>query len=541
MRLSDFATPPAIWMCRMVALALALAGLTCASAKAHGDEPTAIVDTGAVTGIALSPTVDAWLGIPFAAPPVRDARWRPPQKLQRWTRTYRADRIGPECFQPMREHAYNHYFGDEPMSEDCLYLNVWAPATRTAGADPVAKKPVIVWIYGGSFVVGSGGKALYDGQALAAKGAVVVTVNYRLGALGFLAHPELSAESPQHASGNYGLLDQIAALQWVQRNIAAFGGDPKRVTLMGQSAGAIAISDLQVSPLARGLFDRIVALSGSALAPAFDTPPLADAEKTGQAFAASLGTPSLAALRRMPADAISRAAFAGARPIVDGWVLPDRPANLYAAGRQLDVPLMLGFTRDENLTSFAAVRTLADYRAETERQFGANAAKVEALYPSTDDAGARQAANMLGRDISFSPMMRTWAKMQGEHGRAPTWAYMFAQPHPYVPGVRFTDMDTAAAGIYHTAEVPYFLGNFDAFNLFRATRQWTADDRLLADRMMTSLVAFASSGDPGQFAGLIWPRYDARERLMIFAEPPAIAVWPNRAELDALAAMRAKM
>ncbi len=533
------ATSPAPRIWQIVALALALAGLPGASAKAHDNEPAAIIETGAVTGIALSPAVDAWLGIPFAAPPVRDARWRPPQPLKRWTRTFRADRIGPECFQPMREHAYNHYFGDEPMSEDCLYLNVWAPAKQIASAHPVVGKPVIVWIYGGSFAVGSGGKALYDGQALAAKGAVVVTVNYRLGALGFLAHPELSAESPQQASGNYGLLDLIAALQWVRHNIGAFGGDPTRVTVMGQSAGAIAISDLQVSPLARGLFDRIVALSGSAHAPAFDTPPLADAEKIGQAFAVSLGTTSLAALRRMPADAISRAAFAGARPIVDGWVLPDRPATLYATGRQMDLPLMLGFTRDENLTPFAAVRTLADYRAETVRQFGTKSTKVEALYPATDDAGARQAARHLGRDISFSTMMRTWATMQREHGRAPTWAYMFAQPHPYVPGVSFTDMDAASAGIYHTAEVPYFLGTFDAFNLFRATRQWTAADHRLADRIMTSLIAFAASGDPGQSVGLIWPRFDQSERLVILAEPPSTAVWPNRVELDALADVRA--
>ncbi len=513
--------------------ALSLLALSIADAPLAAREPFVTIDTGVATGTSPSPAVGAWLGLPFAAPPVRGARWQPPKPVARWTRAFHADHIAAECFQPLRDHEFNHYFGDEPMSEDCLYLNVWAPA-RTIGRQPSAKRPVIVWIYGGSFVVGSGGKALYDGAALATKGAVVVTLNYRLGALGFLAHPELSQESPNKASGNYGLLDQIAALQWVQRNIAAFGGDPAKVTLMGQSAGAIAISDLQLSPLARGLFSRIVALSGSAHSASFETPKLADAERQGEAFAASIGATSLAALRKLPADAISRAPFNAARPIIDGWVLVRPPTETYTLNQQSDVPMIVGFTRDENLTPFSSVRTLADYEAEVKRQFGGSASQILALYPAVDNAGAPATARSLGRDMSFSLMMRNWAKLQQRHGRAPTWAYEFAQPHPYTPDTHFTDIDIAAAGIYHTAEVPYFLGTFAAFNLFRQTRDWTEADRGLSDQIMTALVRFAENGDPGPLAGQSWPRYQDNEKIAIFADPIRIADWPRRSKLDAL-------
>lgn len=214
------------------------------------------VDGGIVEGIELPSGVSAWLGVPFAAPPLRDLRWKQPQPVRPWNGTFHADRFAPECLQPLRGSMQNHYFGNEATSEDCLYLNVWAPK----GA---ARAPVVVWIYGGGFNIGSAAMANYSGEPLAKDGVVRVNIAYRVGSLGFLAHPELTAESGYGGSGNYGLMDQIAALEWVKRNIAKFGGDPENVTIVGQSAGAMSVSLLQASPLARGLFAKAVAMSGS--------------------------------------------------------------------------------------------------------------------------------------------------------------------------------------------------------------------------------------------------------------------------------------
>ncbi len=500
--------------------------LLCAAAP---PEPLTQTTAGPVTGLTLQDGVRAWLGIPFAAPPVRDARWKPPGPVLSWTRPFHADRIAPECLQPMRQHEYNHYFGDEPQSEDCLYLNIWSPKRSNKSL------PVIVWIHGGSFIVGSGGKALFDGAALAMKGAVVVTINYRLGALGFLAHPALTAESPQHASGNYGLQDQIAALKWVHQNAAAFGGDATKVTIMGQSAGAIAISDLQVSPLAHGLFQRIIAMSGSAYSATFKTQPLAAAEQQGVAFTEQFKTQSLRELRLLPADEVARAPFQASRPIIDGWIIPRSPEIQYARGEAVDVPILLGFTRDENLGPLAAVRTLADYRSVIARQFAAQANAILALYPVSGDKAARAIAQTLGRDLSFNMMMRNWARLQVHNGRAPVWAYEFSQEHPYVRGITFADMDPMAAGIYHTAAVPYFFGTLESFNLFRDTRKWRPVDRELSDKIMTGLASFATTGNPNYKGGAIWPRYVAAdERVLVLDDKLETASWPNAPRLDAL-------
>jgi para-nitrobenzyl esterase len=514
-----------------VALALALAGAVPAQAA------NVATGQGAVAGTILDSGVRAWLGIPFAAPPVGPLRWKPPQPAAVRHGVYPATQFAPSCMQPLRDHGIAYYVGDDPIAEDCLYLNVWAPAKATRGA----KLPVIVFIHGGSFVAGSARKPLYVGDRLAAKGAVVVGINYRLGALGFLSHPDLSAESPDHVSGNYGLLDQIAALQWVKANIAGFGGDPARVTVMGQSAGAMAIAMLQASPLAKGLFDRIVALSGSVYTSAATdrVPTRAVAEAQGKALQATLHAEDLAALRRMPADRFVAVQGPLVLPTVDGLALPEAPAAVYAAHRQIDVPMLMATVRDEALTPLAAVATLDGYRAGLAKGFGDKADRVFALYPVASDAEVRIAVRALTHDIGFSSMMRSWAQMQAANGTAPVYAAWFDRRHPYSPGVAFSDLDPATTGVNHTDDVAYWLGTFDSFNGPRRTRDWTAQDRALSDRMQAALIAFAATGNPnGPALGSNWPRYDPTGEAMIgFGDSVRPLAWPDRDRMDALAAI----
>ncbi len=494
--------------------------------------PVARTALGPVDGLVLDNGVQAWLGIPYAAPPVGELRWKPPQPATPWTGTLPATRFMPSCMQPLRDHGIAYYVGDDPVAEDCLTLNIWAPKGVAQGA----KLPVIVFIHGGSFVAGSARKPLYVGDKLAAKGAVVVSINYRLGVLGFLALPELTRESPDHASGNYGLMDQIAALRWVRDNIGAFGGDASRVTLMGQSAGAIAIALLQTSPAAHGLFHRIAALSGSPYSSATTdrVQGLAAAEQHGDLFRQKLGAQDLAALRRMPADRLIAAQPGLVLPIVDGVVIPTSPATAYARHQAADVPLLLGTVRDEALGSLASVTGLATYRAAVELLSPTHAAAVLHLYPARTDAEARDAARALDHDIGFSTMMRGWARMQRANGSASVHAYQFDQRHPYTPGVTFSDLDPATTGVNHTDDLPYWLGTFDSLNGPRTTRDWTAQDRALGDRMQAALVAFAGSGDPGA----PWPSYDPKsERVMRLGGPEQVTRWADTTRIDALAAL----
>ena len=419
------------------------------------------VDTGLVSGKLMPSGVRAYRGVPFAAPPVRKLRWREPQSAVAWQGVYHADRFAPECIQTLRAHDINHYFGEEATSEDCLYLNIWAPP-NVSGA---SLAPVVVWIYGGGFTIGSASMANYSGETLAAKGVVYVSLSYRLGALGFLAHPDLTDESPRKTSGNYGLLDQIAALRWVQRNIQAFGGDPRNVTIMGQSAGAMSVSILQSSPLARGLFTHAVGMSGGAFGEAFAKPQALDtAQQNGLKFQTTLKAASLIALRNLPADRILNAQLADTAvrfgPVVDGYVLPATPAQIFASRKQSDVPLLIGFTRND----LPGMETLT----------------------------------------------REWARSQREFGKAPVYVYAFSRAHPYSPGVTFADHDPETAGAYHTVDVPYWLGTLDSLNLFRITRTWSDADRLLSDTLSNTIVAFARSGNPNLAGKADWPVYDTR-------------------------------
>ncbi|MDB6011935.1 MAG: para-nitrobenzyl esterase [Gammaproteobacteria bacterium] len=497
------------------------------------------IDSGLVSGKLLASGVRAYFGVPFAMPPVRELRWREPQPAPPWTGVLDADRPAPECMQTLRAHDINHYFGEESTSEDCLYLNVWAPPDATNGAH----RPVIVWIYGGGFTIGSANMANYGGETLARKGVVYISIAYRVGAFGFLAHPALTAESPHHSSGNVGFLDQIAALQWIQRNVAAIGGDPGNVTVMGQSAGSMSVSILQASPLASGLFQHVVGMSGSAVANDAVAGPrsLAAAERDGERLQEDLHAADLTAMRNLPADRILFASVMG-RPgmgqlhygaVIDGSVLPASPLEIFTAGKQNDVPTLIGFVHDESFSELGRVFTLIDFQDRARKLYGEKAEELLKLYPARDDAQAARAARDAGRDSSVALEMRTWARAQTATGKSPVYAYVFSRVHPYAPGVAFSDHDPKTVGAYHTGDVPYWLGTLDALNMFRVTRNWTDADRALSESMSDAIVAFATTGNPNRAGSSDWPVYRAgHEQIRELDLQSRIVSWPDSAKMD---------
>jgi para-nitrobenzyl esterase len=507
--------------------------------KAIPGDPVAI-DSGMVAGKVLPSGIRAYFGIPFAAPPVRENRWREPQPVKAWKGVYNADRKMPECIQVLRAHNINHYFGEEPTSEDCLYLNVWAPAA----ARPGANLPVIVFIYGGGSTIGSSGMALYGGDGIAKRGAVFVNFNYRLGALGFLAHPELTAESAHRQSGNYAYLDQIAALQWIRRNIAKFGGDPAKVVISGQSAGAGSVSLLQNSPLAKGLFRGLVAMSGGAWGSGGQLGDLATAEKTGLQVQEALKAKSLDDMRQIPADRIlalqqdCQLGCSGSIRIggahVDGYFLPKTPAQTFAAHEQNDVPAIVGFTHDESSNALRTAKNLAEYQAAARRLYGNDADTFLKLYPASTDEEAHAMGSAAAREGAIENSQRKWAVAQSKFGKAPAYVFMYSRVHPYIPGVAIADQDTATIGAYHTSDVPYWFGTLDALNLIRPTRNWTAYDRDLSDKMADTLIAFAKTGDPNT-AAVRWPAWSAqKEQLVEFGDKIEVQAM-NSARLDFMA------
>ncbi len=499
-----------------------------------------VVDSGQVAGKILPSGVKAYFGVPFAAPPVRENRWREPQPVKAWKGVYNADRKMPECIQVLRAHNINHYFGEEPTSEDCLYLNIWAPATARANAN----LPVIVFIYGGGSTIGSSGMAIYGGEGVAKRGAIFVNFNYRLGALGFLAHPELTAESAHHQSGNYAYLDQVAALQWIQRNIAKFGGDPTKVVISGQSAGAGSVSLLQNSPLAKGLFRGVVAMSGGSWGNGGQLGDLAAAEKTGVQVQQALKAKSLDEMRQIPADRIlalqedCQLGCSGSIRIgggtVDGYFLPKSPAQIFAAHEQNDVPAIVGFTHDESSNALRTAKNLDEYKAAARQMYGADADAFLKLYPASNDEEAHQMGSAAAREGAIEGNQRKWAIAQGKYGKAPVYVFMYSRVHPYIPGVAIADQNTATIGAYHTSDVPYWFGTQDALNIIRPTRNWTPLDRDLSAKMTDALIAFAKTGEPNT-AAVHWPAWSAtNEQLVDFGDK--IGVQPmNSARLDFMA------
>ncbi|OYY91844.1 MAG: carboxylesterase type B [Sphingomonas sp. 28-66-16] len=523
------AIPSTLFKSGALAISLAGAPLLATTPAQRPQAPIVTIDSGRIDGTTADGGVSAYLGIPYAAPPVRDLRWRDPRPVEPWSGIFHADRFGPQCVQPQRGITTNQYSGAEVTSEDCLYLNVWTrPSLKQA--------PVIVFLHGGGFFIGAGSMPLYAGDGIARQGAVMVNLNYRLGALGFLAHPDLSKESPHHSSGDYGFLDQIAALRWVHRNIARFGGDPDKVTIVGQSAGSMSVLALQASPLARGLFQRAVGMSGAIIGSAgpMTMRSLADAEREGKKFETLMKASDIAGLRAIPADRLvvpRRPDSPAIGPIEDGYVLPDSIESIFAHGKQNDVPLMLGFARDETLGGFGAISGLDDYRAGAAARFGDRAPAFLALYPASSDQEAQMQARLADRDQVMVAAMAAWAEAQVAHGHAPVYSYMFARPHSYTPGVAIPDIDPATAGAYHTSEVPFWLGTLDSFNRFRTTRDWTRADRDFSAAMTESLVAFARTGNPDT-ARFQWPAFDPRHpRLLELGAQARRGDWPDQRKL----------
>jgi para-nitrobenzyl esterase len=499
-----------------------LLALLAAMAAYPAAAQTVSIDTGQLQGKTLASGVRAWLGVPFAAPPIRELRWKAPQPPAKWTGVFNADRAAPMCLQAGRGRTMNHYFGTEATSENCLYLNVWAPPTGQ-------KLPVIVWIYGGAFAVGSANMANYSGEGLAEKGVVRVNLAYRVGPMGFLAHPELTKEGGGH-SGNYGLMDQVAGLEWVKRNIAAFGGDPDNVTIVGQSAGSMSVSLLQIDQKAKGLFHKIIGMSGSPFGGMMAPIPLKDGEALGTAVQTKLGVASIEAMRDMAGDRILAAANMNPAKsvVIDGEHIIGAPEMVFQTGRNSPAPIMIGFTKDERFSNLGPAKTVAEYETVIRAAFpGVDAAQILKAYPAKDEASVQRALADVMRDMSVGRQMFGWASVN----RAPTYGYFFTRRQPYVAGITFADHDPATVGAYHTGEVPYFLRTLESLNLFRKTRDWSAEDRTLSETMSGAIIAFAKTGSPG--AG--WPMFHVkRPRLMRLDLKTDVIDWPNAKALHLL-------
>lgn len=471
------------------------------------------LESGPIAGSEQRDGVQIFRGIPYAAPPVGDLRWQPPQPVAPWDEVRDSSRFAASCIQPAGVGRPNIAVvpGAPPLSEDCLYLNVW-----TAAAAEDAPRPVMVYFYGGLFTEGAGSIPLYDGTQLAQQGAVVVTLNYRLGAFGFFTHPALAEESPQGAAGNYGIQDMLAALRWVQANIAVFGGDPDRVTVFGQSAGAMAIASLVASPLSEGLFHRAISQSGAWMGLGMGRmQTLAAVQQRNAEAAATLGATTAEDLRALPAEQVAEG-LRSSGMLVDGWVIPEDPSLTFAAGRQQPVDVLVGSNSDEG--SFVpAGPTAVQWREQVAARWGEAANTMLAYYPAGDDAEAASSSQRAFSD-GTSWHMRLYAGYQAALGQQ-AWVYYFTQQPPVDPGV--TDLGAA-----HSAEIPYVFDNLAQLRLYPDSGSPTlaaasADERLLAQRMSAYWVNFARSGDPNGEGLPVWPAYrDMESAVMILDTQP---------------------
>lgn len=500
--------------------------LICASASSVQSQKYSLqevikTEQGLVSGV-KSKTGDvlAFKGIPFAAPPVGALRWKAPHAVVPWKGIRECTEFSASPFQskPVPFNVYTSEFliPESPISEDCLYLNIWTKID-TAGK----KNPVFVWIYGGGFNSGGAGVPIYDGESLARKGVVFVSINYRVGIFGFFAHPELSQESPQKASGNYGLMDQISALQWIQQNIEAFGGDKSNVTIAGQSAGSTSVNCLVGSPAAKGLFHKAIAESGANLLPTspLNTSTLSKAELVGKKVSEELKAVTLLDLRALPAHLLQDQVKQRFGPIVDGYILPQPLSKLYEAQNQADIPLLTGWNADE---AFVQLKSKEDFVKEAQEKFGSDLPEFLSYYPSSSDEEAEQSQVALARDRVFAISNYRWAGLQSER-KNDVYVYYFTRKPPA----------TAAFKKYksfHTAEVGYALGNLSFIN-----REWEPIDYSLSSIMSSYWVNFARSGNPNGKGLPAWPLYTKHEsRVIILREVPTPATLPSKAALDFL-------
>ncbi|MDZ7719488.1 MAG: carboxylesterase family protein [Balneolaceae bacterium] len=494
-------------------------------------EPTknieTLVDTdkGTVEGTYDSESaIYSYKGIPYAKAPIDDLRWKAPQPADEWEDTLDAGNFGPICMQddpvPFSMWTQEFIAPAGNMSEDCLNLNIW---TKEGAAD--ANRPVIVFIHGGGFSSGAGSVPIYNGEKMAEKDVVFVTINYRVGMFGFLAHPELTEESPNDASGNYGLMDQIAALKWVQNNISNFGGDPNRVTIAGQSAGSFSVNYLVASPLASGLFHGAIAESGAALLPAarltMDNS-LSSAEERGQEADSLLGVSGISELRELPADSILSAQGQFGSPIIDGYVIPKSIYTLFVEGNYNDVPLLTGWNEDEGF-SFGPPPTTGQFRQNIKDQFGEYADEVLDLFPAGTDSEAQRSQKDLSMLNTFGLQNWKWAQMQNQTGDSPVYLYHFTRDLPY------TDQQQDF-GAFHTGEVPY------AYNtLHTSDRPWEEIDYKLAETMSSYWASFAEDGDPNGEGLPEWPQAESGDyQTIYFGDNIHVSTVPMKERLELL-------
>lgn len=495
----------------IVALALVLG----ACAKLQPNQVQ--TELGIVQGT-IEDSLRVFKGIPFAAPPVGDLRWKAPQSAPKWEGVKQTTKYAPAAFQG----------GNPPSgkSEDCLYLNIWTPAKSAE-----EKLPVLVWIYGGGFSFGSTAEPVYTGEKLAKKGVVYVSIAYRVGQLGFLAHPELSSENPNDVSGNYGLLDQIAGLQWIQKNIAAFGGDPGKVTIFGESAGGISVSMLCASPLAKGLFHGAISQSGGSFGPTRKiTYPgenmkiLADAEADGVAYVDKLGVKSIAELRAIPADKLPLGmGMGGGWPITDGYVLPDNQIRMYEAGNFNNTPVLVGYNSDEG-ASFTRTQNPAEFIQSVKERYGKYADSLLVAYPVTETSVPKTARD-LSRDAAFGWHTWSWARLQAKQGKSKAYLYYFDQ-HPEYP----EDSPRFGYGSPHGQDVAYVFGHLDKSN-----PETTPSDLEISEAMVTYWTNFAKYGDPNGNGMPVWNAFsDENPEVMDFSQTPKPGPVPSAESLKVL-------
>lgn len=469
------------------------------------------ISNGTLAGVVVPSTgIRSFKGIPFAQPPVGDLRWKEPQPVRNWTGVRQADHFGPRAMQ-------KPVFGDmgfrsDGMSEDCLYLNVWTPA-KSANAG----LPVLVYFYGGGLVAGDGSEPRYDGESLAKKGIVTVTVNYRLGIFGFFSHPELTKESPHHASGNYGYLDQNAALVWVQQNIAAFGGDPKRVTIAGESAGSISVCAQMASPLSKNLIAGAIGESGAPINPTLSPIPLVDGESNGSKFMAVVNANSLADLRAIPAAQLLDDAYKPGMPqnatVIDGYFLSKKPIEIFEAGEQAHVPLLVGWNSAEipyQALLGGQAPTPENYQNTVKKIYGDHADEVLKLYPGSSETEVIKSATELASDRFIVYSTWKWSDLQAKTGGSPVYRYLFSRNRPAMTAKMGNATaglaggvikgDAAAAkpkpvaydGAAHASEIEYALGNLATNTVYA----WTPDDYKVSETMENYFANFIKKANP---------------------------------------------
>ncbi len=509
--------------------------------------PKVTIESGIIEGQSLEQNIFSFKGIPYAAPPVGKLRWQPPQPVEPWKNPKSTIAYGATCPQPdMSELIFKSY---RAMAEDCLYLNVWTPAIDSSAA----KLPVMVWIHGGGFIVGTASDDYYTGQDLAKSGVVVVTLNYRLGPFGFFAHPLLSQESEHKVSGNYGLLDQIAALQWVQKNIKSFGGDAENITLFGESAGGRSIASLMVSPLSKGLFHKAILQSSTVFRPMYHLTESwygrPSMENVGLQLAAALDADKekdvLAALRQLSVDEIMKEAKPtlpgmlegknkkqdgiAFEPAVDGWVLPGSPSDLFDAGKQHPIPIIAGSNADEGSLFARKISFLTARRARKiiEEVFAEDAPQILKLYPFDDRDAARTALNRIAGDMnSAAPMDKTVSDMTRIN--SPAWLY-------YYTHVREDELGQKL-GAWHGSEIRMVFNSLD-----RGKAKITDADRKVAATISQYWLNFAKTGNPNGSGLPDWPQYKINEaKYLEIAAEPRVGNHLRQDKVDFFAALELK-